>query len=88
MLWDLVGRNPGTVVREAARAFRDAGSLVRGIARVLTGLLFALIALVLVATVTAAANDFSVIAVAVFLAGLGVETLIGDEVRAGIGLRH
>jgi hypothetical protein len=33
-------------------------------------------------------QDFSIIAIGVFIAALTVDALIGDAVRAGIGLRR
>jgi hypothetical protein len=55
----------------------------------LVGLIFAVLALLLVATVSGPVRqDFSIIAIAVFIAALTVDALIGDAIRAGIGLRR
>lgn len=73
ILWDLVSQS-GTQHRAV---------------RALIGAVFALVALFLVATVSGpVSRDFSIIAIPVFLAGLTVDALIGDRVRAGIGLRR
>ncbi|HET9030949.1 MAG TPA: hypothetical protein VFN49_12320 [Candidatus Aquilonibacter sp.] len=73
ILWDLVSQS-GTQHR---------------VVRALIGAVFALVALFLVATVSGpVSRDFSIIAIPVFLAGLTVDALIGDRVRAGIGLRR
>ncbi len=73
ILWDLIGQS----------------RLARRIARAILGLIFAFVALALVATVSGPVRqDFSIIAIGVFVAGLTVDALIGDAVRAGIGLRR
>jgi hypothetical protein len=87
VLWDLVARNPGAIARNASEAFRRAGPAARGLLRFAVGLVFAVLALALVATV-ADARDFSAVAIAVFLAALGVDALIGDAIRAGIGIHR
>lgn len=59
------------------------------ITRAVIGFIFAFVALALVATVSGPVrSDFSIIAIGVFLAALVVDALIGDAVRAGIGLRR
>jgi hypothetical protein len=59
------------------------------VVRAVIGLVFALAALVLIATVSGEVRrDFSIISIGVFLGGLTVDALIGDSVRTGIGLRR
>lgn len=73
ILWDLIAQS-GTRYR---------------IARMAIGTVFAAFALLLVATVTGPVRrDFSSISIGVFLAGLTVDALIGERVRAGIGLQR
>jgi|GEM_PF-4820690 hypothetical protein len=57
--------------------------------RVCTAVVFAALAFVILARVRyASARDFEVIATIAFLAGLAVDALIGDLVRAGMRLRQ
>ena len=73
VLWDLIG--------QSRRPYRFVRALV--------GLLFALVALFLVATVSGPQRgDFSLLAIGVFLAGLTVDALIGDSIRAAISIRR
>jgi hypothetical protein len=73
ILWDLVGQS----------------GLPYRFWRATVGLIFAIVALSLVASVSGPVRrDFSIIAIGVFLGGLTVDALIGDAVRAGIGLRR
>ncbi len=65
---------------------RSPAIALRTTLRIAIGLIFALLALTLVATV-APRPEFSAVAIAVFLAALGVDALIGDGFRAGIGIR-
>ena len=73
ILWDLIGQS----------------RLPHRIARGLVGFIFAFGALALVATVSGSERrDFTINAIAVFLGALTVDALIGDTIRAGIGLRR
>jgi hypothetical protein len=54
-------------------------------ARVLLGVLFAALAIVVLTRLHyASSEDFSLIAIATFLTGLVIDALIGDTVRAGM----
>ena len=85
-LWDLASRNPDRIAADVRNALRSVTAGLRGALRFAVGAVFASIALVLVTTV-AERGQFSLVAIAVFLGGLGVDALIGDGIRAGIGIR-
>lgn len=85
-LWDLVARNPSDIVRDVSAGVRQPRSLVRGLIRLGVGFALVFLALALAQSVFFDRHDFSYGAIAIFLAALGVDALIGDAFRSGVGI--
>lgn len=90
ILWNLVERSPRDVASDIAAGARHARTFVQGFLRTAVGLIFASLALVLVATTIAygTADLFSIFSIGTFLAGLTVDALIGDAVRRIMGIKR
>ena len=74
-------------MRDCVAAFRSLRTLPLCALRLLVGAIFAALALVLVAQLPLdGSRTFGILATLVFLGGLTVDALVGDEIRAGIGL--
>ncbi|MDQ2865375.1 MAG: hypothetical protein M3R51_04060 [Candidatus Eremiobacteraeota bacterium] len=69
-------------------ALRSGYPLLRGLLRFIVGAIFAFLALLLTATALTPdmGDTFSAFAIAVFLAGLSIDALLGESVRSAIGI--
>lgn len=87
VLWDLVSRTPVQIARAIASGVRTPGAALVGALRLIVGVVFAVLALALVLSLPLdGERSFALLATVVFLTGLTVDALVGDLVRAGIGL--
>ena len=88
IIWEIGTRTPAGTVVSIARGVATIRSALPAFARFCAGLLFAAlsVALVFSATPASEAQHVRLFAIIVFLAGLGIEVLIGADVRPLIGI--
>ncbi|MDQ6930270.1 MAG: hypothetical protein M3126_06365 [Candidatus Eremiobacteraeota bacterium] len=89
IIWDVGTRSPGRVIADAIGARDCTAAVLRGMVRLIVGLVFAALSVGLL-YFSLPANEFGrfkVYQIAAFLAALMVELLIGEEARAALGLR-
>ena len=88
IIWEIGTRTPAAFAVAVAHGASSVKSALVAFARFFAGLLFAALSILLVysATPPSEASHLRLFAIAVFLAGLGVDTLIGADVRPLIGI--
>ena len=83
----MLSRSPGQIARDVGAALHSRHALVVGTLRAIVGLVFATLAVALVATLPIADEpSFAGLATLVFIGGLCVDGLVGNALRTGIGL--
>lgn len=89
IILDIGTRSPGQVLADVITASRSAYATIRGLIRVLIGLVFTGISvgLTFFSLPPIEFDRYTIYQIAVFLAALAVELLIGDQVRALVGVR-
>jgi hypothetical protein len=82
VVWNLGSRSPFDVVRDAYRALRTRRGLFTGIVALAIGLVFVAAATILLQpALNDPDRDFMPIELATFLVALGLDRLIGNDVR-------
>ncbi len=82
IVWNIGTRSPATLLRDLQTALRDARALFVGTLSVLVGLVFVAAATVLVLPVLPDPDRQLVpVEIFTFVVALGIELLVGDDVR-------
>lgn len=89
IIWDVGTRSPARVLADAIGARASTTALIRGMVRLIVGLVFIAVSVGLL-YFSLPVNEFgrfTMYQIGAFLAALTVELLIGEEARAALGLR-
>jgi hypothetical protein len=88
VVWNVGSRSPIDVLRDAYRAFRTGRGLFTGIVALAIGLVFVAAATILLQpALNDTDRDFMPVELATFLIALGLDRLIGNDVR-GLAARE
>ncbi|MBV8530369.1 MAG: hypothetical protein JO104_03555 [Candidatus Eremiobacteraeota bacterium] len=84
IVWDVGSRPPGKLIADLGAGFKSPRMLVKGVWRLAVGWLVLLIGALLILSVTVdqIRTEFSVLESGAIVAGLLIEALVGDPVRA------
>jgi hypothetical protein len=82
VVWNIGTRSPGTLVNDIGRAIRDPRAIFIGLTSLVVGLVFVAAAIVLMLpSMPDPDSELVPISIVTFVAALGIELLIGDDVR-------
>jgi hypothetical protein len=82
-IWNIGTRSPATVLRDIRLRMRDRSSLAAGALRAAIGIIFLTAGtILLVPVVIDLEADFAVMELFAFLVALGLEHLVGPDIRA------